>query len=119
MKPKPIKERRGIGTHSLNTSQPSQLYFLCLTAIAERFGFYTIRVIIVLYMIDVLSFSNNQSYAIFASFSALFYLAPILGGQAADKFLGNKQATLLGGVLLTIGYLLLALPLENMLYIAL
>jgi len=97
--------------HSFCTEkQPRMLYLLCLTELFERFGHYVMRGILVLYMSKILLFSNDRSYAIFAGFSALLYLAPFLGGHLADKILGTKRAILVGGILLTLGYGLLAVP---------
>lgn len=101
------------------SAQPKTLYVLCFAEIGERFGFYIMRGLLVLYLTKVLLFSNHQSYVIFANFSALLYLSPMLGGYFADTVLGTKKATLLGGGFLVIGYTLLAIPSCHYLYIAL
>lgn len=100
-------------------AQPRGLYSIAATNLAERFGYYAMRSILVLYMIKVLLFSNDHAYAIFAAFTALLYLAPFIGGHAADRWLGTKPSVLLGNILLSTGYFLLALPGTVTLYFAL
>lgn len=90
--------------------QPIQLYILFFTEMWERYGFYTMRGILVLYMTKILLFSNNHSYAIFGAFTALIYLTPSAGGYIADQLLGFRRAIMGGAVILAIGYALLAVP---------
>lgn len=98
--------------------QPSVLYALSLAYMGERFGYFILRGMLVLYMIKILFLSTDHAYAIFAVFTALLYLAPLVGGPLADQYIGNKQAVILGGLLLSIG--LIVLGLENKhLYVAL
>lgn len=105
------QQKLQVDDHSLRTKkQPQMLYLLCFIEICERFGHYAMRGIIVLYMTKVLLFSNEQSYGIFAGFSALLFFTPFIGGHIADEFLGTRRAILVGGVLLTLGYGLLAMP---------
>jgi POT family proton-dependent oligopeptide transporter len=90
--------------------QPRILYLICFTEMLERFSYYTLRAILVLYMTKELLFTPDHSYGVFAGFSALLYLAPFVGGLLSDKILGKKLAIILGGILLTIGYALLGIP---------
>lgn len=92
------------------TSQPPALALISATSMWERFGFYMMRSILVLYMAKELSFSTQETYAIFATFSALLYMTPQIGGHLADQFFGRKYMITLGGLLLSAGYFLLALP---------
>lgn len=92
------------------TSQPSALAFISATNMWERFGFYMMRSILVLYMANVFLFSNQKTYGIFATFSALLYITPQIGGHLSDRFFGRKYMVSLGGLLLSTGYFLLALP---------
>tara|TARA_B100000989_G_scaffold289271_1_gene260879 strand:+ start:124 stop:1572 length:1449 start_codon:yes stop_codon:yes gene_type:complete len=84
--------------------QPKSLYLLFFTEAWERFGFYTLQTIIVLYMSKQLLFSDDQSYQLYAIFSALIYLTPVIGGYLADRVLGYQRAVIIGGVMLTLGY---------------
>ena len=86
-------------------SQPAGLILISLTNLWERFGFYMTRSILVLYMAKVLLYTSQQSYGTFATFSALLYLTPQIGGFLADRFLGRRFSINLGGLLLSAGYL--------------
>lgn len=79
--------------------QPRTLYFISASNLWERFGYYTTRGILVLYMVKNLLFSHEKAYSIFAAFTALLYLAPLLGGDLVDRFLGAKRGVILGGLL--------------------
>ncbi|MDR3478978.1 MAG: peptide MFS transporter [Gammaproteobacteria bacterium] len=104
---------------SSTKKQPNMLYLLSFIEMCERFGHYAMRGIVVLYMTKFLLFSNEKSYGIFAGFSALLFFSPFVGGYLADKFIGTKRAIILGGILLTLGYGLLAIPGTEYFYYAL
>lgn len=90
-------------------TQPFSLYLFSLVDLWERYGFYTIRSILVLYMTKIFLFSNAHAYSIFSAFTALLYLTPMLGGHIADKILGANRAVIIGGSILSLGYALLGL----------
>src|SRR5690606_17223172 len=87
---------------------------LFFTEMWERFGYYLMLGIFVLYMIDVdtggLAFPDVNAYDIFGTFIAFTYLTPFLGGFLADRKLGYVNSVYLGGSLMGLGYLALALP---------
>lgn len=93
---------------------PSGLPFLFFTEMWERFGYYLMIGIFVLYMTDVqkggLALDRADASDIFGTFIALVYLTPFIGGLLADKLLGYRLSIILGGVLMGVGYLLLAIP---------
>jgi proton-dependent oligopeptide transporter, POT family len=89
---------------------PKALSFLFLTEMWERYGFYIVQGLLILYMTEYFKFSDNASYAILGVFTALVYISPILGGILADKILGFNTAVFWGGFFLIIGYAMLALP---------
>lgn len=95
-------------------NHPKGLPFLFLTEMWERFGYYLMLGIFVLYMIDAdkggLAFPDVNAYDIFGTFIAFTYLTPFLGGFLADRKLGYIKSIYLGGTLMGIGYLGLALP---------
>lgn len=90
-------------------SSPKALPFLFLTEMWERFGFYVVQGLLVLYMTEFYGFSDNVSYSISGIFAGLVYISPFIGGFLADKFLGFKISILWGGFFLVLGYALLAL----------
>jgi POT family proton-dependent oligopeptide transporter len=94
----------------LKLKQPKAFYFIFFLELWERFGYYGMQALLVLYMSKVFLFSDDAAYETFAVFSALAYLTPMLGGYVGDQLLGYRRSLLLGGILLTIGYVLLAIP---------
>lgn len=72
-------------------------YSLCLTEMGERFSFYAMRGILVLYMTKSFLFPNQQAYTIFAAFTALLYFTPLLGGYLSDQFVGARKSVVIGG----------------------
>lgn len=93
---------------------PSGLPFLFFTEMWERFGYYLMIGIFVLYMTDAqhggMALDRDVASDIFGTFIALVYLTPFIGGLLADKLLGFRRSIILGGVLMGIGYLMLAIP---------
>ena len=91
------------------SKHPKGLPYLFFTEMWERFGYYLILGIFVLYMIDSekggLAFNDKNADDIFGTFIALTYLTPFLGGFLADKVLGYIKAIYIGGILMGLGYL--------------
>lgn len=97
-------------TAVINNRQPKQLYLLFFTEMWERFSFYGMKALLLAYMVTQLKFDEPKAYAILGSYAALVYTMPMFGGMIADRFLGYQRAILFGGVLMTIGHLVLAVP---------
>src|SRR3546814_19107519 len=76
---------------------PAGLTILFLTQTWEQFSYYGMRAIVVYYMLSDLMMSQAQSSMIFGVYVAFFYLTPMLGGIAADRWLGRRRAIILGG----------------------
>jgi proton-dependent oligopeptide transporter, POT family len=76
--------------------QPKAFYLLLFVEFWERFGYYGVQAILVLYVSKALNFTDNQSYETFGGFSALMYIAPLMGGYLADKFIGYQRGLLTG-----------------------
>jgi POT family proton-dependent oligopeptide transporter len=93
---------------------PAGLPFLFLTEMWERFGYYLMIGIFFLYMTDTqaggLGFERATASDIYGTFIALVYVTPFVGGLLADRVLGYRRSIVLGGTLMGIGYLLLAIP---------
>lgn len=93
---------------------PAALPFLFFTEMWERFGYYLMIGIFTLYMTDTekggLGFERKVSADVYGTFIALVYLTPFLGGLLADRLLGFRKSIIIGGVLMGIGYLMLAIP---------
>lgn len=102
------------------SAQPKALPYLFLTEMWERYGFYVVQGLLILYMTQFFGFSDNKSYTIMGVFTALVYISPLIGGYLANNILGYRTAIIWGGFLLIIGYALMALPIAHiMLYPAL
>lgn len=100
--------------------QPAVIPVFFATEMWERFGFYMITGLLVLYMTsNVFNFSDEKSYSILGAFTALAYITPILGGYVASRILDFEHAITLGGVLLAAGYAVLSLHNEHLFYVAL
>ena len=91
-------------------NQPKGLYALALANTGERFGYYTMLAIFVLFLQANFGFSELSAGQIYGVFLALVYFLPLLGGILADKFGFGRMVTL-GFVVMFVGYLLMAMPL--------
>ncbi|MBB71701.1 MAG: MFS transporter [Legionellales bacterium] len=88
---------------------PKGLYILFMTEFWERFGFYTVQALLVLFLSKVFLFTDDQSYSLFGAYAGLIYASPVIGGYLADNFLGFRRAIYFGGILFILGYLGLTL----------
>jgi POT family proton-dependent oligopeptide transporter len=94
---------------------PAGLFFLVFTEFWERFGYYLMIGIFTLYMITDpskggLGWDNADAADVFGTFIAMAYLTPFMGGLLADLKLGYRFSITLGGILMGIGYCMLAIP---------
>ena len=87
---------------------PKGLYMLFFAEMWERFSFYGMRGILVFYLTKHWLFGDSAAQGIYASYLALVYITPVLGGYLADRYLGQRKAVLFGGILLAIGHTLMA-----------
>jgi proton-dependent oligopeptide transporter, POT family len=86
--------------------QPRGLFTLFFTEMWERFAFYGMRAILILYMVDAvtgLGIDDRTASAIYGLYLGCGYLLSLLGGYMADRLVGQQRAVLAGGVLITIG----------------
>ncbi|WP_298648713.1 peptide MFS transporter [uncultured Proteiniphilum sp.] len=84
---------------------PKGLYFVFSISIAERFGYYGMRALFVLYMINALMMDKELSSLIYGNYTGLVYLTPLIGGYVADKYWGMRRSTFWGTVLMVVGQL--------------
>lgn len=105
--------------------QPKALVVLFFTEMWERFSFYGMRALLVLYLIQELfadlSEPNAKAIAIgiFAAYGSLVYASPFIGGLIADKFLGHRKAIIWGAILMAIGHFTMIIENEFSLYVSL
>ena len=95
---------------------PVGLYVLFFTEMWERFSYYGMRAILVLYLVaqtqgenSGLGWTNGEALSLYGWYTMLVYVASIPGGWIADKFLGQKKSVLYGGILLVAGHSVLAI----------
>ncbi|RMC99140.1 MFS transporter [Aquitalea palustris] len=88
-------------------SHPKGLYLLFVTEMWERFSYYGMRAIFVLFMIKALMFDKAHAADIYGTYTGLVYLTPLIGGYIADRYWGNRRSILAGGVLMACGQFLL------------
>jgi proton-dependent oligopeptide transporter, POT family len=86
---------------------PKGLYFLFFTEMWERFSYYGMRAIFILFMTKVLLLKDNEASEIYGSYTGLVYLTPLLGGYLCDKYLGNRRSIIVGGILMALGQFLM------------
>ncbi len=99
--------------------QPSQLRILFFVELWERYGFYTMLGLLMLFMTKSFHWSDARSYALFAAFSAFLWVTPAIGGYIADNFLGYRRSLIVGACLLCLAYVGLALPGRHFFYLSL
>jgi POT family proton-dependent oligopeptide transporter len=88
---------------------PSFLLLLSFVEMWERFSYYGMRALLVIYLTSQLGFSDPSAYALYSLFAAVGYAGPPIFGILADKIFGAKYVILLGGITITIGHLVMAL----------
>ncbi len=86
---------------------PKGLWVLFGTEMWERFNFYGMRAILTLFMVNALMMKEADASLIYGGFLGLCYLTPMLGGFISDRFFGNRNCILLGGLMMAIGQLCL------------
>ncbi|AOW08388.1 peptide MFS transporter [Flavobacterium gilvum] len=91
------------------SGHPKGLYFLFFTEMWERFSYYGMRAIFILFMTKILLMKDADASQIYGSYTGLVYLTPLLGGYLCDKFLGNRRSIIIGGILMAIGQLFMFL----------
>lgn len=91
----------------VKTAHPKGLWVLFGTEMWERFNFYGMRALLTLFLVNSLLMKEEEASLIYGGFLGLCYLTPMLGGFIADRFLGNRNCILLGGLLMSIGQMLL------------
>ncbi|MBU6276959.1 MAG: peptide MFS transporter [Planctomycetes bacterium] len=90
------------------------LFLLFFTEMWERFSYYGMRALLVLFLVSDMAaggwgWSRKEALGLYAWYTGLVYVTPVLGGMLADAFLGYRRAVLLGALLMTLGHASMAL----------
>lgn len=83
---------------------PRGLLILFLTEMWERFSYYGMRSLLILYLTQHFLFSDERSNVLYGAYTALVYVMTIIGGTLADKYLGSRKAVTFGAILLVLGH---------------
>lgn len=86
---------------------PRQLARLFSSEAMERFGYYGMRALLTLYLVQHFQFGDRQATGLYGAFTALVYLTPLIGGLIADRLIGSKRAVKLGAIVMAVGYAIL------------
>jgi len=98
---------------------PKGLYVLFFTELWERFSFYGMKTLLVLYMINHFFWTQEEASSLLGTYAGLAYGLPVVGGFIADRYLGAKRAVILGAVLLSAGHICMAFEPKPFFYTAL
>lgn len=98
---------------------PIGLYFLFFTEMWERFSYYGMRALLMLYMVNHFKWTTSGSASIYKWYTTLVYVTPIIGGLLADRYLGNRAAVIIGAILMAVGHFLMAFEAHSIFFAAL
>jgi POT family proton-dependent oligopeptide transporter len=87
---------------------PRPLALMFTTEMWERFGYYGMRALLILYLVQHFVFADRVANGLYGAFTSLVYLTPLIGGLIADQYFGSKKAVKFGAILMSAGYMLLA-----------
>ena len=95
-----------IAKHSSDfLGHPKGLFICFATEMWERFSYYGMRALLILYLTKHWEFTDAASYLIYGAYTSLVYIMPVFGGMLADQILGSKKAVTYGAILLVFGHL--------------
>jgi POT family proton-dependent oligopeptide transporter len=87
---------------------PKGLYVCFTTELWERFSFYGMKFLLVLYLTKYHLFTDAMGLDVLGSYAGLVYALPLLGGMIADRYLGMRKSVVFGGISLSLGHILMA-----------
>lgn len=94
---------------NLPKGHPKGLYLLFVTEMWERFSYYGMRALFMLYMVQALLFDKELASQVYGSYTGLVYLTPLIGGYIADRYWGNRRSIVTGALTMAVGQFLLFL----------
>ncbi|MBP6335350.1 MAG: peptide MFS transporter [Bacteroidia bacterium] len=96
-----------MNTPAVQTGHPKGLYVLFVTEMWERFSYYGMRAIFVLFLTKAMLFSGKDASNIYGSYTGLVYLTPLIGGYISDRYWGNRRSIFIGGIMMALGQFLM------------
>jgi proton-dependent oligopeptide transporter, POT family len=112
-------DRPGVFDDRALFGQPRGLGLLFLVEMWERFSYYGMRAILVLYLVNGLGWSDGRAANLYGTYTGLVYLTPLIGGYLADRFIGTRRSLVVGGVVIALGHFILAFQSMTTFYIGL
>jgi POT family proton-dependent oligopeptide transporter len=100
-------------TEILPYSQTRSFVTVWMIELWERFGYYGMQALIVYFMVQRMGFEDTRANLVWGAAAALIYVAPAIGGWIGDKVLGTKRCMVLGAIIMSLGYALMAVPTAN------
>src|SRR5215213_5411845 len=98
---------------------PRGLGLLFVTEMWERFSYYGMRALLVLYLVNELGWDTARAANLYGTYTMLVFLTPVIGGYIADRFIGTRRSLVIGSLFISAGHFTLALPGMNMFYVGL
>jgi len=105
---------------------PSGLFVLFFTEMWERFSFYGMRVLLILFLTAAITGNNpgwgwnaENAGALYGTYAMLLYITPIFGGIIADKYIGYRWAVVIGSIIMTLGHAFMAFDTPIFMYLGL
>ena len=90
-------------TLPMKQKQPAGLYLLFATEMWERFSFYSLKALFILYLTKELLLSTEKASGYFGNLMSLIFLSPLFGGYIADRWLGKRACIIIGGICIALG----------------
>ncbi len=89
---------------------PPGLKVIFFTEMWERFSYYGMRALLVLYLVKALDYPRADALALYGLYTGLVYLTPLIGGWLADRYLGVRQGAVIGAIVMVAGHFAMAHP---------
>jgi POT family proton-dependent oligopeptide transporter len=112
-------ENSGFNPENGLFGHPPGLMFLFLVEMWERFSYYGMKALLVLYLVNAQRWSISRAATLYGNYTALAYIAPMLGGYIADRYLGTRRSLLWGGAIIACGHFTLAFRAGSSFYLGL
>lgn len=98
---------------------PRGLGLLFVVEMWERFSYYGMRALLVLYLVNYLKWSDGDASRLYGTYTSLVFLTPLVGGYLADRYIGTRRSLVIGGIIIALGHFSLAFQTMTMFYVGL
>ncbi len=98
---------------------PRGLGLLFVVEMWERFSYYGMRALLVLYLVNYLKWSDGDAARLYGTYTSLVYLTPLVGGYLADRYIGTRRSIVIGSVVIALGHFCLAFQSMSTFYLGL